>query len=189
VPATFKQLTTIPNLLTCSRFIFAPILLLLAWYDYKNGFLILLAITFLTDVLDGFTARLLNQSSELGAYLDTLADLVIYTTLAIAVWWLWPEIVHRELVYVLLTITSYILPIIVGYFKFHTLTSYHTWLVKLAVVMLGISFFILFVFDLAWPFHIAVYICLLAALEEMSITCYLKTPLSDVRSFWHLTRQ
>jgi phosphatidylglycerophosphate synthase len=189
VPLTFKQLTSLPNLLTCSRFILAPILLWLAWQGNKNGFLILLVITFLTDVLDGFTARLLNQTSELGAYLDTLADLFVYTTLAIAVWWLWPEIVHREITYVLLTIVSYISPIVVGYLKFHVLTSYHTWLVKLAVVMLGITFFILFVFDIAWPFHIAAIICLLAAIEEIVITCYLTEPQSNVGSLWHLTRQ
>ena len=78
--SVFKQLTTIPNLLTCSRFVIAPFLLALAWLGYENVFLILLAISFLTDALDGFVARLLEQTSELGARLDTLADLVIYTS-------------------------------------------------------------------------------------------------------------
>jgi len=184
----FKQLTSLPNLLTCSRFILAPILLYLAWQGSENSFLILLTITFLTDVLDGFAARLLNQTSELGAYLDTLADLFVYTTLAISIWWLWPEIVRREIAYVLLTIISYISPVVFGYLKFHALTSYHTWLVKLAVVMLGITFFVLFIFDIAWPFHIAAIICLLAAIEEISISYYLTEPQSNVRSLWHLIR-
>jgi phosphatidylglycerophosphate synthase len=186
VPLTFKQLTSLPNLLTCSRFILAPILLWLAWQDNKNGFLILLAITFLTDVLDGFTARLLNQTSELGARLDTSADLVVYTTLAIAVWWLWTDIVQRESMYVFLVIASYITPILVGFIKFHALTSYHTWLVKLAVVLLAISFFVLFIFDLAWPFHIAVFFCILAAIEEISISIISDDLQSDISSIWLL---
>ena len=188
-PAVIKQLISIANVFTCSRFVFAPLLLWLAWQGYKNGFLILLAITFLTDILDGFAARLLNQTSELGARLDTLADLVIYTTLAIAVWWLWPVIVSRELTYVLLTIVSYISPIVMGFMKFHALTTYHTWLVKMAVVLLGVSFFILFIFDIAWPFHIAAFICLFAAIEEFAITFYLNELQSNVRTFWHLIRQ
>jgi len=184
-----KQLCTLPNLLTCSRFVFAPVLLWLAWQGYETAFLILLAITFLTDVLDGYTARLLNQSSELGARLDTAADLVIYTTLAIAVWCLWPDIVQREVIYVFLVIASYITPILIGFIKFHALTSYHTWLVKLAVVLLGLSFFILFIFDVAWPFHLAVFFCILAAIEEISITIISKELLSDISSIWLLRRR
>lgn len=184
-----KQLCTLPNLLTCSRFFLAPILLWLAWLGHGNGFLLLLAITFLTDVLDGFAARLLHQTSELGARLDTLADLVIYTTLAISVWWLWPEIVIREVTYVLITICSYTAPIFIGFIKFHALTSYHTWLVKIAVVLLGSSFFVLFIFDIAWPFHIAAIICLLAALEEIAITFKSDSLQSDIPSLWHLTRR
>ena len=184
----FKQLTSLPNLLTCSRFILAPVLLYLAWQNNENAFLLLLAITFLTDVLDGFTARLLKQTSELGARLDTSADLVVYTTLAIAVWWLWPDIVQRESIYVFLVIASYITPILIGLIKFHALTSYHTWLVKLAVVLLGLSFFILFIFDLAWPFHIAVFFCVLAAIEEISITLISDDLQSDISSIWLLLR-
>ncbi|MBL4638353.1 MAG: CDP-alcohol phosphatidyltransferase family protein [Proteobacteria bacterium] len=186
--SVFKKLTTIPNLLTCSRFVIAPFLLALAWLGYENAFLILLAISFLTDALDGFVARLLEQTSELGARLDTLADLVIYTSLAIAVWWLWPETVKRELAYVLLTITSYITPILFGFIKFHALTSYHTWLVKLAVVLLGLSFFILFIFDLAWPFHVAAFVCALAAIEEVAISFCADDIQSDIPSLWHLLR-
>ncbi|OUR64535.1 CDP-alcohol phosphatidyltransferase [Methylophaga sp. 42_25_T18] len=186
--SVLKQLNTLPNLLTCSRFILAPILLWLAWQGYETAFFIVLAITFLTDVLDGFTARLLNQSSELGARLDTLADLVVYTILAISVWWLWPDIIQREITYVLLVIGSYISPILIGFIKFHTLTSYHTWLVKLAVVLLGLSFFILFIFDLAWPFHVAALVCALAAIEEIAISFSSDEIQSDIPSLWHLLR-
>lgn len=184
-----QQLSTLPNLLTCSRFVFAPILIWLAWQKYEIAFLLLLALTFLTDVLDGFAARLLKQTSELGAKLDTLADLVIYTTLAISVWWLWPNIVQRELMYVLLVIASYITPILIGFIKFHALTSYHTWLVKLAVALLGLAFFILFIFDIVWPFHLATFICVLAAIEEITITFISEELLSDIPSIWFLRQR
>jgi len=183
-----KALLTIPNLLTCFRFVSAPVLLYLAWYGYGNTFLLLLAITFLSDVLDGFAARMLDQESEFGALLDSWADLLVYFTIAVAAWWLWPDVVYREKVYFLMTIISFFSPVVVGVIKFHAFTSYHTWLVKFAVAAMGVSFFLLFLFDLAWPFRIAALICLLAAIEEIAITCYLPRLHSNVRSIWHVMR-
>ncbi|MDC9726064.1 MAG: CDP-alcohol phosphatidyltransferase family protein [Gammaproteobacteria bacterium] len=173
-------------MLTCFRFVAAPPFLWLAWNGYGNEFLWLLAFTFLTDILDGFAARLLNQESELGAFLDSAGDLVIYTIMAISIWWLWPEIVHRELIVIILATLSFITPPLIGMIKFHAFTSYHTWLVKVAVVSIGLAFFILFIFDIAWPFQIATIICVLAAIEEIAITLYLTEIRSDIRSLWHV---
>jgi len=185
---TIKALLTLPNILTCFRFVAAPALLWLAWSGYGNEFLWLLAFTFLTDMLDGLAARLLNQVSELGALLDSAGDLVIYTIMAISIWWLWPEIVDREKTVIILAIISFTAPVLVGVIKFHSFTSYHTWLVKVAVVSIGLAFFILFIFDIAWPFQLATLVCILAATEEIIITLYLTEQRSDVRSFWHIIR-
>jgi CDP-diacylglycerol--glycerol-3-phosphate 3-phosphatidyltransferase len=133
-------------------------------------------------------ARMLNQESELGAFLDSAGDLLIYGIMAISIWWLWPDVVQRELLYIILIIASFALPVIVGIIKFHQFTSYHTWLVKIAVVVTGIAFFILFIFDIAWPFRIAAFVCLLAAIEEIAITFYLTELRSDVRSLWGLIK-
>ena len=147
-----------------------------------------LAITFISDVLDGMAARMLGQESEFGALLDSWADLLIYFTIAVSAWWLWPDIVYREQVYFLMTIGSFLLPVIVGIIKFHAFTSYHTWVVKFAVATMGLSFFLLFIFDFSEPFRVAAFICLLAAIEEMAITYYLSGLRSNVRSFWHVMR-
>jgi len=186
---TIKALLTLPNMLTCFRFVAAPPLLWFAWQGYGNAFLCLLAFTFLTDILDGFAARLLHQESELGALLDSSGDLVIYTIMAISIWWLWPEIVQREKTVIILAIISFAAPVLVGLIKFHAFTRYHTWLVKVAVVTIGLAFFILFIFDIAWPFQCATIICLLAATEEIAITCYLSEMRSNVPSLWHLIQQ
>ncbi len=183
-----QALLTIPNLLTCFRFVSAPVLLYLAWYGYGNTFLLLLAITFLSDVLDGIAARMLDQESEFGALLDSWADLLIYFTIAVSAWWLWPDIVYREKVYFLMTISSFLLPVVVGIIKFHAFTSYHTWMVKFAVAVMGLSFFLLFLFDFSLPFRVAAFICLLAAIEEIAITCYFPRLHSNVRSLWHVMR-
>ena len=182
---TLNALLTLPNLLTCFRFVAAPILLWCAWYGYGNAFLSLLAFTFLTDILDGLAARLLNQESELGALLDSTGDLITYAVMAISIWWLWPDIVYREMTIIILAIISFTAPVLVGIIKFHSFTSYHTWLVKTAVVSIGTAFFVLFIFNIAWPFQLATIVCILAATEEITITLFLSEKRSNVRTLWH----
>lgn len=179
----------VPNLLTSFRFVAAPILLWLAWNGRGVAFMILLAVAFLTDVLDGFVARLTHQVTDFGAKLDSWADIVNYLTISVSCWWLWPDIVKREALFVSFIIVSFLLPPITGFCKFGQLTSYHTWGVKLAAALVGLTLYVLFLGGPAWPFRTAAIICLLAALEQIAITLYLAVPKSDVRSIWNLLKR
>jgi len=96
---------TLPNLLTASRLILAPIV---AWrlleHDVEGAFW-LFVIAAITDLLDGNLARWLNQRSVLGAWLDPIADKVLLlTTLTMLVltgllpMWLLYVVVVRDLV-------------------------------------------------------------------------------------------
>jgi len=175
---------TLPNLLTGFRFAAVPFLLGLAWYGYSLAFMILLAICFLTDLLDGLAARLTGQVSEFGAVLDSWADVGIYLTISICCWWLWPDVVLRELIYVGMIVASCLLPAIAGFSKFGCFTSYHTWTVKVAAAAMALTLYVLFLGGPAWPFRVAAVICLLAAIEEIALTLLLSEPRSNVRSIW-----
>jgi len=64
----------IPNLLTILRILLVPILvILLIQRSFTKAFVIFL-VCGLTDALDGFVARLMNQKTVLGAYLDPIAE-------------------------------------------------------------------------------------------------------------------
>ncbi|MCU0586760.1 MAG: CDP-alcohol phosphatidyltransferase family protein [Syntrophobacteraceae bacterium] len=79
---------TIPNLLTLLRIFLTP---LLVWFllDHKlSHALVVFFIAGLTDGLDGLIARLLNQKSRLGAYLDPLADKLLLVSSFILLAWL-----------------------------------------------------------------------------------------------------
>jgi phosphatidylglycerophosphate synthase len=182
------ELLTLPNLLTCFRFVIAPVLLWLAWHGYKNPFLVLLAVAFLSDALDGIAARLTGQVTQFGAMLDSWADVIIYLIIAISAWWLWPSVVKRELIYVILIISSYLLPAIVGMLKFGSFTSYHTWMVKFAAATMALTLYILFLGGPAWPFRIASIICVLAAAEEIAITLLLSEKRSNISSLWNVLK-
>lgn len=65
---------SIPNILTLVRVLLTPILVILLLRDMFNLALLVFFIAGLTDGLDGLIARLLNQRTKLGAYLDPAAD-------------------------------------------------------------------------------------------------------------------
>lgn len=77
----------VPNLLTIGRIFAVPIVvLLIASGEYLLAFW-LFALAGVTDAVDGAFARAFDQRTELGAYLDPIADkallVSIYVTLAI----------------------------------------------------------------------------------------------------------
>jgi cardiolipin synthase (CMP-forming) len=75
---------TIPNLITTLRIVLTPIFVIYVINDELIMGLIILIITGLSDGIDGLIARLFNQKSSLGAYLDPLADKIILISAFIA---------------------------------------------------------------------------------------------------------
>jgi cardiolipin synthase len=77
----------IPNSLTVLRIVLVPVIVILLIQGQYTKALVCFVIAGVTDGLDGLLARILNQMTVVGAYLDPLADkaLVIsmFTTLAI----------------------------------------------------------------------------------------------------------
>lgn len=163
----------------------APVLILLAFKQQPIWFLAILAFTAFTDVLDGFLARYLNQTTALGAHLDSWGDFIIFSTMTLSAWILWPETVLKELIYFAAIVASFTLPVIIGFLKFKKMTSYHTWSVKLAVAVTMISYILLFSGLLDWPFRIAAIICVYAAIEETAITFIIHQHHVDVKTIWH----
>jgi hypothetical protein len=76
-----------------------------------------------------------------------------------------------------------------GFAKFQRLPSYHTWAAKTAAVLMSVAVFILFIFDISWPFYCAAILQALVACEEVAITLRLSKLESNVRSYWHLIKQ
>lgn len=71
---------TIPNLITLVRIILAPVFVIYLMNDHLNSALIVFVICTASDGVDGMVARLFNQKSKLGAYLDPLADKLLLVT-------------------------------------------------------------------------------------------------------------
>lgn len=84
----FSQYRSLPNLITLSRLVLAPaVVAMIAAQRWKEACIVFI-IAGLSDAVDGWLANRFDLRSELGAYLDPLADkaliVSIYVSLAIA---------------------------------------------------------------------------------------------------------
>ena len=78
----WQELRTLPNLLSLLRLCLVPVFLILILNQQNWQAVLVLAIAGLSDYLDGYFARKLNQVTRLGQLLDPAADrLYIFATL------------------------------------------------------------------------------------------------------------
>lgn len=104
------RILTVPNLLSVIRLAGVPLFLYLLLVRQADGWaLVILALSGFTDWADGKLARLLDQTSRLGAMLDPFVDrLYVVTTLigfvvrGIIPWWVATVLIGRD---VLLALT------------------------------------------------------------------------------------
>jgi len=80
---------SIPNILTFMRILIIPLLIFVYYYlDDAIGMRLaaaLFGLAAITDWLDGYLARKLNQTSKLGAFLDPIADKLIVITVLVMI--------------------------------------------------------------------------------------------------------
>jgi len=170
----------IPNALSIFRLAAAPGLLALGWLGAQAGFLALLTASLASDAVDGWLARRLGVTSVLGARLDSRADLATYGVLPIAVFWLRPDAVANEGVWIGLGLAAFAAPIAVGWIRFGRLTSYHTIAAKVTAVAMAVGLLALLVFDSVLLFRLACVMLVVEAIEEIAITRTLPQWTADV---------
>jgi cardiolipin synthase (CMP-forming) len=98
------EVLNIPNFLSFLRIALVPVFLWLLLEEMFVSAITVLAVAGLTDFLDGYLARKLNQTTKLGKLLDPVADrLYIFATLlalsatGYVPWWLAGLVILRDL--------------------------------------------------------------------------------------------
>lgn len=76
-----SQFLTAPNQITLLRLIFVPFIVIMLVDGNFGWALVLFVVAGISDGLDGLLARLLNQRTVLGQYLDPIADKLLLSTL------------------------------------------------------------------------------------------------------------
>lgn len=125
-----KQLLhQIPNALSALRILCTLGLIFVE--PMKQGFFLLYTVCGLTDVLDGFLARRMRCTSDLGAVLDSIADLSFYAMMILRLFpilwrlldtWVWILGIGT----VLIRVTAYG----IAAWKYHRFAALHTYMNK-----------------------------------------------------------
>jgi cardiolipin synthase len=117
-----NRVFTVPNQLTFLRLAFLPFFIIAIKYDHYAVALAILMLGGISDGLDGWLARTLNQRTPLGAYLDPIADKLLlsssYFVLALKGkigWWLAIMVLGRD---VLILVACAAILLTVGYRPF-----------------------------------------------------------------------
>lgn len=108
-PPVSSRIVTIPNILSFLRLLLIPVFLVLLVFGHFGWALLLIAVSAITDFVDGYVARHFNQVSRLGQLLDPAVDrLFILSTLLglgwvdVLPWWLVAVIIARDVLLLVL---------------------------------------------------------------------------------------
>jgi cardiolipin synthase (CMP-forming) len=98
----------IPNALTITRIIIIPVFLTTIIYKHYDYALALFIVAALTDIFDGLFARMTNQKTVLGTFLDPLADkfLLVSSFIVLSAYhwipkWLTITVISRDIIIVI----------------------------------------------------------------------------------------
>lgn len=167
----------VPNMLSILRIILS--LLLIPLYPVDYFFIIVYLTIGLTDVLDGLIARKFGYVSELGAKLDSIADLIFYSIYVLLFLKLFSSAFESLFqVILILIICIRLINMIVTKLKYKKIVFIHTIANKLTGLLVFLAPLVLLYVDHAVPIKIMFAIALVAAIEELLIS--IKYPKPDL---------
>ncbi len=179
------------NAITAYRLVASFFLLFLVFTGQLDIFKWMLAISFFTDAIDGFLARKYKVSSLMGARLDSIADDLTVLVAIIGVFRLKPEFIQQELVLIIVLLALLVIQTVMALIRYGKISSFHTYLAKLAAVLQG-SFLILLFFlpePPLWLFYLASIVTLAELVEEIILVIILPKWEANVRNlFWVMKR-
>jgi CDP-diacylglycerol--glycerol-3-phosphate 3-phosphatidyltransferase len=178
----------VPNVITTCRLLAAPVLLAAALERRASLFAWLLLLCLLSDIADGFIARAFRLQSRLGAALDSAADFLVTVVAVTGMIMLQWRFVVAHAWQLALFVGLLFGEVIVSLVRYHRLSSFHTYLVRISAYAQGIFFVGLFFWGyVVWLFYLTWIVSCLAELEEWILLALLPTWTHDVRGlYWVL---
>lgn len=171
----------IPNGISLARIGAALVLLTATLEQNRRFFQWLLVACILSDILDGWIARTFDWTSRLGAILDSTGDILVQLVAIGGLWMFYRETVVAHLVPVLIVVSLYLAEAVIAIFRYGRISSFHTFLVRLAATALGIFVLSLFFWRYVdWIFYPAIGLGVLAYSEELLILMLLAEWTPDV---------
>ncbi len=143
----FLRIVNLPNALTVIRIILIPVFITAVIYKKYQHALFLFVLAAVTDLLDGYIARVTDQKTALGTFLDPLADKLLLTSsfilFSFKAWiplWLTIIVISRDVIVIIGWLLLYMIthdvridPVLLGK------TAIAFQLLTLAVILLSVN--------------------------------------------------
>jgi CDP-diacylglycerol--glycerol-3-phosphate 3-phosphatidyltransferase len=180
------------NGITLYRVIAAPVLLVLLFKEEYVLFKWLLLLSFFTDFIDGYLARKFKVTSVLGTRLDSVGDDLTVLVAMAGLFRINTSFIKEQQWFLIILFVLFLVQAIAAFLRYSKMTSFHTYLAKLAAFAQGI--FLLLSFFLDRPvlllFYAAFLITLFELIEEIIIVCILPQWETNVKGlYWVLRKQ
>jgi len=184
-PATRERLRHVPNAISTARIAAVPVLLYLALAGRQAPFTWVLVPALLSDIADGWLARAYRLESKRGAQLDSIADTLLLFVSIFGIWTFHREVLTGNAWLCAAVVACWALENAAALLRYRRLSSFHTYLSKVAGYLLGIYVGVLFVFGhVPWLLHLAAGLSIVGNLEEFALLAVLREWRADVRGLW-----
>jgi phosphatidylglycerophosphate synthase len=174
-----------PNCLSAARLVLMPAALMAAICGSRIWFVALLVTALVTDALDGYLARRLKAESDFGRKLDSAADYLLLLTGVAGIALLWPDLMRRELPWVIAGLASFFAVVVYGFVRMGRAPCYHTWAAKVLAVGLALALVPLLAEWTPLPFRVVMALQVLGSMEELAIATLVPWHTGEVPTVWH----
>jgi phosphatidylglycerophosphate synthase len=180
------------NGITFYRVIAAPFLIYLLFAGHYDSFKWLILLSFFTDFIDGFLARKFKVTSVFGTRLDSIGDDLTILVAMLALFVMKPGFIYSQKIIFLSIGILFIVQTAFAFFRYGKITSFHTYLAKLAAILQGV--FLLLVFFTGKPlmilFYAAAIVTILELIEETILVHLLRVWKPNVKGlYWVLMKK
>jgi cardiolipin synthase len=182
------SILNVPNILSAYRILAIPVILWAILSGWRALFAVLILVSLLTDILDGLIARLCHKETELGAKLDSFADIGTSVLAMLGMVLLERAFVATHLLEWSLIVVCYLIPQLVSVIRFGRPTSMHLYSSKITGYAQGIFFVSYFFFHyIPVMFYAMFTMTLLNNIEELVVLIILRESRSNARGlYWVL---
>jgi len=183
----YKPSYYVINGITLYRVIAAPFLLILLFNRQYALFKWLIAISFFTDLIDGYLARKYKVTSIFGTRLDSIGDDLTIVVALIGLFVMRPAFIKQEAVIFILLFVLFIVQTAYAVIRYGKITSFHTYLAKIAAILQGVFLLLFFFSDKPsfFLFYAAAIVTILELSEEIILVYILPNWKANIKGlFW-----
>lgn len=185
-----ENILNLPNLLSFYRLIISPVILYFALSGQEQLFAIFICVSLISDILDGFTARLLKLQTHFGAALDNLADMTTYILAIVGIYMFKWELIQPHAWILYLFIAILLLSYLVAFMRFRKIPGLHLYSAVSSGYAQGIFIFILFAFGFyPWLFYVVISWGIVAYIEKIFILIRLDNIKTGVKGLYWLIKE